>query len=45
MAPAKLGNAQFVSGAPPAVVAEHRRRQADAEARLEKLRGMLAALE
>ncbi len=40
----KLGNPQFVSGAPPAVVEEHRRRQTDAEARLEKLRGMLEAL-
>ncbi len=40
----KLGNPQFVSGAPPDVVEEHRRRQADAEARLEKLRGMLEAL-
>ena len=40
----KLGNPQFVSGAPAAVVEEHRRRQTDAEARLEKLRGMLEAL-
>ncbi len=45
MATRKLANPQFVSGAPPAVVEEHHRRQADAEARLEKLRGMLAALE
>ena len=44
MATRKLANPQFVSGAPPAVVEEHRRRQTDAEARLEKLRGMLEAL-
>ena len=40
----KLANPQFVGGAPPAVVEEHRKRQTDAEARLEKLRGMLDAL-
>ena len=40
----KLGSEQFVNHAPPAVVAEHRQRQADNEAKLEKLRGMLAAL-
>ncbi len=44
MATRKLANPQFVSGAPPAVVEEHRRRQTDAEARLEKLCGMLEAL-
>ena len=40
----KLGSEQFVNHAPPAVVAEHRQRQADAEAKLVKLRGMLDAL-
>ena len=40
----KLGSEQFVNHAPPAVVAEHRQRQADAEAKLAKLRGMLDAL-
>ncbi len=40
----KLGSEQFVNHAPPAVVAEHRQRQADAEAKLAKLRGMLEAL-
>ena len=40
----KLGSEQFVNHAPPTVVAEHRQRQADAEAKLAKLRGMLEAL-
>ncbi len=40
----KLASEQFVNHAPPAVVAEHRQRQADAEAKLAKLRGMLDAL-
>ena len=40
----KLASEQFVNHAPPAVVAEHRQRQADAEAKLVKLRGMLDAL-
>ena len=40
----KLASPQFVQGAPPAVVEEHRRRQAEAESRLQKLRGMLEAL-
>ena len=40
----KLGSEQFVNHAPPAVVAEHRQRQTDAEAKLAKLRGMLEAL-
>ena len=40
----KLGSEQFVNHAPPAVVAEHRQRQADAEAKLLRLRGMLDAL-
>lgn len=40
----KLGSEQFVNHAPPAVVAEHRQRQADAEVKLAKLRGMLEAL-
>ena len=44
MAVRKLANPNFVSGAPPAVVEEHRGRQTDAEARLKKLRGMLEAL-
>jgi valyl-tRNA synthetase len=41
----KLGSPQFVENAPAAVVAEHRQRLATAEARLAKLREMLAALE
>ena len=40
----KLANPQFVDHAPAAVVAEHRQRQADAEAKLAKLREMLDAL-
>lgn len=40
----KLGSEQFVNHAPPAVVAEIRQRQADNEAKLAKLRGMLTAL-
>ena len=40
----KLGSEQFVNHAPPAVVAEHRQRQAAGEAKLLKLRGMLDAL-
>ena len=40
----KLGSEQFVNHAPPAVVAEHRQRQVDGEAKLSKLRGMLEAL-
>ena len=40
----KLSSEQFVNHAPPAVVTEHRQRQADAEAKLAKLRGMLDAL-
>ena len=40
----KLAKPPFVSGAPAAVVEEHRRRQTDAASRLEKLRGMLEAL-
>lgn len=41
----KLASEQFVSNAPPEVVEEHRKRQADAGTRLVKLREMLAALE
>ncbi len=41
----KLGSEQFVNHAPPAVVAEHRQRQVDGEAKLAKLRGMLGALD
>ena len=40
----KLANPQFVDHAPAAVVAEHRQREADGEAKLAKLREMLAAL-
>ena len=40
----KLSSDSFVNHAPPAVVAEHRQRQADNEAKLAKLRGMLEAL-
>ena len=40
----KLANPQFVDHAPAAVVAEHRQRQADAEAKVAKLREMLDAL-
>lgn len=41
----KLASEQFVAHAPPEVVEEHRKRQADAATRLAKLREMLAALE
>ncbi len=41
----KLANEQFVANAPATVVAEHRQRQADSEAKLAKLREMLGALE
>jgi valyl-tRNA synthetase len=40
----KLANPQFVDHAPASVVAEHRQREMDAEARLTKLRAMLDAL-
>ena len=40
----KLSNPQFVDHAPPAVVAEHRQRQVDAQAKLAKLREMLTGL-
>ncbi len=40
----KLSSDSFVNHAPPAVVAEHRQRQIDHEAKLAKLRGMLEAL-
>ena len=40
----KLANPQFVDHAPAAVVAEHRERQAGAEAKVAKLREMLDAL-
>ncbi len=40
----KLASEQFVNHAPAAVVEEHRRRQADAQAKLAKLRAMLTAL-
>ncbi len=41
----KLESPQFVENAPAAVVEEHRQRLAAAEARLGKLREMLAALD
>jgi valyl-tRNA synthetase len=40
----KLGNAQFVSKAPPEVIEEQRERRAEAVARLERLRAALARL-
>lgn len=40
----KLSSENFVSGAPEAVVAEHRQRQADWQTRLEQLQRMQAAL-
>ncbi|MDQ6656447.1 MAG: valine--tRNA ligase, partial [Verrucomicrobiota bacterium] len=40
----KLANESFVSGAPAAVVAEHRKRASDFRARLEQLQGMRTAL-
>jgi valyl-tRNA synthetase len=40
----KLANPNFVAGAPPEVVAEHRQRETDAETKLTKLRGMIEAL-
>jgi valyl-tRNA synthetase len=41
----KLSSEQFVANAPAEVVEEHRRRLTDSQAKLAKLRGMLAALE